>query len=167
MTKKLLISLILTCVLTFSVAYGTYAYFTSSASSTQNVFTSGNLTITGPGTMTTDLSVSNLAPGTVVGPKTVTVNNSGSLTFKYKISVAPHADNPLYNGNTPLQVSINNGAWTNIRELNVMLGTVEPNQAGTFTIAFKLPETADNTYQGVSADFTFLFDATQTENTIF
>ncbi|MCR4430422.1 MAG: CalY family protein [Tepidanaerobacteraceae bacterium] len=164
MRRNIIISLVLIGLLAFGIGFGTFAYFTSQATSQNNTFTAGTLTIDSPGQLTASLAVGNIYPGWTTS-KTITVHNSGSLDFKYRISVQPLAGNMLYDGATPLQVSINGGAYTNINSLGyVELGNIAAGQDGTFTIAFKLPEAADNSYQGASGTFTFVFDATQTSN---
>lgn len=165
MKKKAIISLVLIAVMAFGIGAGSFAWFTSQATSTNNEFKAGTLTIDSPGTITADLAeINNIYPSWNKS-KTVTVHNSGSLDFKYRISVQPLEGNILYDGETPLQVKINDGSWTNINELGyVELGTIAAGQDGQFDIAFQLPSEADNEYQGASATFTFVFDATQTTN---
>lgn len=164
MRRNIIISLVLIGLLSFGIGFGTFAYFTSQATSENNTFTAGTLVIDSPGTITANLNVGNIYPGWSV-TKTVTVTNSGSLDFKYRMSVEELAGNILYDGDTPLQVSINGGDFVNIDEMGyVELGTIAAGHTGTFTIAFKLPEAADNDYQGATGTFTFVFDATQTGN---
>jgi predicted ribosomally synthesized peptide with SipW-like signal peptide len=164
MKRNIIISLVLIGLLAFGIGFGTFAYFTSQATSTDNTFTAGTLIIDSPGTLTAELAVGNIYPGWTTN-KTITIHNSGSLDFKYRISVQPNTGNMLYDGATPLQVSINGGAFTNINALGyVELGTIAAGADGQFTIAFKLPEAANNSYQGASGTFTFVFDATQTTN---
>lgn len=164
MRRNIIISMVLIGLLAFGIGFGTFAYFTSQATSEDNTFATGTLTIDSPGKLTADLDVGNIYPGWTTS-KTITVHNSGSLEFKYRISVQPNTGNILYDGATPLQVSINGGAFTNINALGyVELGTIAAGEDGTFTIAFKLPEAANNDYQNASGTFTFVFDATQTTN---
>lgn len=164
MTRNIFISLVLIGLLAFGIGFGTFAWFTSQATSDNNTFTSGTLVIDSPGRLTADLDVYNIYPGWSKS-KTITVHNSGSLDFKYRMSVKALPDNKLYDGPTPLMVKINNGDFKEIDELgNVELGTIAAGQDGTFTITFKLPEAANNDYQEASGTFTFVFDATQTAN---
>lgn len=164
MKKKAIISLVLIAMMAFGIGAGSFAWFTSQATSTDNVFEAGTLTIDSPGTITTDLlEVNNIYPSWNQSNE-VTVHNSGSLDFKYRVSVEELTGNILFDGDTPLQVSVNNGTWTDINKLGyVELGTIEAGQDGEFEIAFRLPEEADNDYQNVSANFTFVFDAAQVE----
>lgn len=166
MKFRVLISFVLIGLLAFAAGLGTVAYFTSTATSTDNTFTAGTLNIASPGTISSSLPVGNIFPGWESGTKTVTVSNTGSLDFKYRISVAALTGNRLYDGVTPLQVSVNGGDFKDISKLGyVELGTIAAQGTGTFTIAFKLPATADNAYQGATGTFQFVFDATQTNNT--
>lgn len=168
MKKKAIISLVLIAMLAFGIGAGSFAWFTSQATSTDNVFTAGTLTIDSPGTIaTSDLGVSNIYPSWNES-KTVTVHNNGSLDFKYRMSVQALTENILYDGTTPLQVKVNGGDWENINALGVdgyiELGTIAAGGDDTFTIAFRLPEAANDTYQAASGTFSFVFDATQTTN---
>ncbi|MTI69373.1 MAG: hypothetical protein FH751_03825 [Firmicutes bacterium] len=166
MKKKVLLSVLLVGLLAFGAGMGTFAWFTDTATSNDNVFETGTLTIDDPGELTAQMTVDNIYPGWTSDEKEITVTNSGSIDFKYRISVEALTDNILYDGATPLQVKINDGAYVNINELgNVELGEITAaDDTGTFNIQFKLPEAANNDYQNQSATFTFAFDATQTEN---
>lgn len=167
MKKSLLISLVLIGVMAFGLGIGTYAYFTSQATSEDNTFATGTLVIDSPGTLTTaEMGVDNIYPGWS-DSRGVTVHNSGSLEFKYRVRVDsdPLVGNPLYDGDTPLQVSFDGVNYTDIDALDyVELGTIAAGGDGTFNIYFKLPEAADNDYQGAEATLTFVFDATQVGN---
>lgn len=165
MKKKAIISLVLISLMAFGIGAGSFAWFTSQATSTDNVFTAGTLEIEGPGTITSEmLNVSNIYPSWQES-KAVKIKNIGSLDFKCRMSVKPLTGNKLYDGPTPLQVSVNGGAYKDIDELGyVGLGQLGAGKEGSCTIVFRLPEAADNEYQGASATFEFVFDATQTEN---
>lgn len=165
MVKKLMIfaSLgILLVLLTLNSATG--AWFTDSKASSKNLFQTGILNIEGPGAMTSGINVDNIYPGWQSGdePKSITIINSGTLDFDYSISCEPLDGNLLYNGPTPIQVNINESGFVNINELDsVFLGSINRNSTGTFTIRFRLPETADNLYSEQTAAFIFRFDALQ------
>ncbi len=168
MKKRLFLTLVLVGLLAFGVGMGTFAWFTSTATSTDNVFETGTLDIMGPGEsgIVADMAVGNIYPSWTSGAKTITVTNSGSLDFKYRISVEALTENILYDGDTPLQVSVNDGDFVDIDEMGyVELGDIDAGQTGTFTIEFKLPQEADNDYQDADATFSFVFDATQIGNT--
>lgn len=166
MSKKAILSLVLIGLLAFGAGLGSYAWFTSQATSTGNVFETGTLEIGGDDgvvqQLTSEMSVDNIYPSWTSGVKTINVENTGSLEFKYRMSVEALAENLLYDGATPLQVSVNGGAFTDIDELGyVELGNIAANSTGTFTIEFMLPQEANNDYQGATAAFAFVFDATQ------
>lgn len=166
MSKKALLSLLLIGVLAFGAGLGTYAWFTSQATSTDNVFETGTLKIGTDGDVQQILNVGNIHPNWESEVKTITVQNTGSLEFKYRMSVEALTNNLLYDGDTPLQVEVNNGGFVDINELGfVSLGNIAAGESATFTIQFKLPKEANNDYQNASADFTFVFDATQVQNT--
>lgn len=165
MKKKAIISLVLIALMAFGIGAGSFAWFTSQATSTDNVFTAGTLIIENPGTITSGmLNVSNIYPSWQES-KVVTIKNIGSLDFKCRMSVKPLTGNILYDGSTPLQVSVNDGAYIDIDELGyVDLGQLAAGANGLCTLGFRLPEAANNDYQAASATFEFVFDATQTTN---
>jgi len=91
-SKRLLISLSLIAMMAFAVGMGTYAYFTSQATSTSNAFTAGTLTVglTANTSTTTPFSVSGeLQPGDIVtksdantvGPTVIEIKNNGTLNL--------------------------------------------------------------------------------------
>lgn len=166
MKKRALLSLLLIGVLAFGAGLGTYAWFTSQATSTDNVFETGTLKIDDNGNVQQILEIENIYPSWTSEVKTITVENTGSLEFKYRMSVEALTNNPLYDGDTPLQVKVNDNDFVDINKLGyVELGNIGAGQNGTFTIQFKLPKEANNDYQNARADFTFVFDATQVQNT--
>lgn len=166
MSKKALLSLLLIGVLAFGAGLGTFAWFTSQATSTDNVFETGTLKIGDNEAIQEILTVENIYPEWTSEAKTITVENTGSLKFKYRMSVEALTDNILYDGITPLQVKVNESAFVDIDELGyVDLGEIEAGASGTFTIQFMLPKEANNDYQDKDANFTFVFDATQVQNT--
>ncbi|EOD01702.1 TasA family protein [Caldisalinibacter kiritimatiensis] len=166
MKKRMILSLVLVGLLAFGVGMGTFAWFTSQATSENNVFETGTLVIDDPGALTANMTVDNIYPSWVSEEKTITVHNSGSLDFKYRMSVEALTDNILYDGDTPLQISVNGADFVDINQLAyVDLGEIAAGSDGTFTVQFKLPDEANNDYQDESATFTFVFDATQTGNT--
>ncbi|WP_176461728.1 TasA family protein [Anaeromicrobium sediminis] len=185
MNRKVLLSMLLIGVLMFGVGMGTYAYFTSVATSENNLFETGTLEIGDINTMdqvTIAASSTGIYPGWTSGVKTINVNNNGTLELQYRMSVSQFNDTAidslpasmntlLYDGATPLQVSINGGTPQNINALGVNgfvnLGTIPANQSGTFTIEFSLPTAANNLYKNATGDFDFLFEATQVGNNAY
>lgn len=102
MNKKLIISLVMIGILAFGAGLGTYAWFTSTATSTGNTYQSGTLAIDVDGSLENDnkfelLSADNIAPGDVIGEKTIEIDNRGSLNiamFKRFILTAPEGVQP-------------------------------------------------------------------------
>ncbi|MFA5523529.1 MAG: TasA family protein [Tissierellales bacterium] len=165
MSKKALLSLLLIGVLAFGAGLGTFAWFTSQATSTDNVFETGTLIIGENEEIEHILTVENIYPSWESEVKEIEVKNTGSLEFKYRMSVEALIGNLLYDGTTPLQVKVDNGEFTDINDLGyVELGTIKPSETGTFEIQFRLPQEADNEYQDAQASITFVFDATQVNN---
>lgn len=184
MNKKLLISLVMIGVMAFGAGIGSYAWFTSNATSTDNVFETGYLEITGPDTMVGASwnTPSNIYPSWTSGEQTITVTNSGTLDLRYRIGlVAPTElsvdEEELLDA---LEVRIENAAGTNLTDVSgdgfVSLGALTPTEigsivategvdTGTFGIEFRLPSTVGNELNivgGVDLDVDFLFEATQT-----
>ncbi len=185
MKRNLLISLVLIGILAFGLGVGSYAYFTSQAKSENNTFATGTLVIDSPGSLTKNMTVDNIYPGWYSDIKTIKVHNSGTLDLKCRMSVLPNAGNPLYDGDTPLEVAAYwipfvNGSESEektdqasllpmYKKINAMgyvdLGGFIPSgKDGTLIVGFRLPEAANNAYQGIKGDFTFVFDATQVKN---
>lgn len=144
---------------------GTFAYFTSQAENTDNVFTSGTLIIgtsnQGPnvGTMT----FGNAQPGDHYA-YTINVNNLGSLPFWYAVTAQlASEDSELYQA---LVVSINGGIDQPLSsvaglvlDLNLVAGAGED-----VTFDIKLPRSAGNALQGKSCTIDFVFNAGQVNN---
>lgn len=169
MDKKKIISLIAAGVMMvgITVSLGTGAWFTNNKTSNANAFKAGTLRLGEPGTITSGMSLDNIYPGWTAS-KTVTINNAGSLPLKYKMSVTPLSNNVLYDGNTPLQVNVNNQGFVDINKLGeVFLGQIAARSNGNFDIAFKLPGTAGNDYANITASFDFNFTAAQVNDTSF
>ncbi|MTI48865.1 MAG: hypothetical protein FH761_13555 [Firmicutes bacterium] len=89
MTKKALLSITLIGLLAFGVGMGTYAWFTSQATSSNNSFATGTLALAtaGEGSINIDLNTANLQPGDILtGDDTtefasITIENDGSLNM--------------------------------------------------------------------------------------
>lgn len=166
MNKKAILGLALVGTLTFGAGLGTMAWFTSAATSQANVFTTGRLTLDSPGTITSDMQVGNVYPGWS-GTKKVSIKNSGTLDLKYKMNVN-ELNNILYNGTTPMLVTINGQGPVEINKLGeVYLGEIPAGETKTFDIGFRMPTTANNDYQNKQASFTFNFTAAQIDDATF
>ncbi|WP_026478955.1 SipW-dependent-type signal peptide-containing protein [Alkaliphilus transvaalensis] len=163
MNKKLLISLLLIGVLAFGAGLGTMAWFTNSSSSANNVFQTGTLAISGPANkdISSTFDVGNIYP-TWSDSKTITVKNTGSLPFKYRVSVSSTRDTLLYKGEDGLRIQIGDGPQMPLNQLvNYDLGVIAAGEQGLLNITFSLPATANNQYQALKDSFTFTFEATQ------
>lgn len=87
------------------IGAGSYAYFTSKATSTSNIIQAGTLKMkvnngdNGTNFMTKDINVKNIYPGYKSEPQTFKIRNDGNLAMKVRISTTKiNIDNILYNG---------------------------------------------------------------------
>ncbi|HYE12649.1 MAG TPA: TasA family protein [Patescibacteria group bacterium] len=119
MNKKVIISLVLVALMGFGTAIGTYAWFTSQATSNDNVFTAGTLTV---GLNTNELEgveknfavTGNLQPGDTItrdaignaGYAKIEIVNEGNLDLFY-------FDNFVLKGNDKLAEAIIIKNWKN------------------------------------------------------
>lgn len=179
MRMKVLISLILIAAMAFGIGAGSYAWFTSSATSTNNVFATGTLELDGiEDEIFTEgvLDVDNIYPSWS-SYKDITVINNGTLDFMYRLtsidleaSSAKHGidQDILYSGKNGLEVSFDGNNWMKVNDAkNVYLGVIpaeENNNQRTFRIHYRLPWQANDDYQGATATLKFNFLATQLEN---
>lgn len=165
MNKKLVISLVLIGVLAFGLGLGSYAWFTSTATSSNNLFETGTLVIDVDSPIITVADFSNIYPSWNSGVKEYEVRNEGTLDLKYRMRVEGTAGDRLFDGATPLQVSINGGTFVNMNQVEtVYIGEIAAGAAGGLELRFRLPSEADNEYQNETASFTFVFEATQVDN---
>lgn len=177
MKKRLVISLVLVGLLAFGAGLGTYAWFTSSATSTDNIFTTGTLSVncatpSTPGTVTVTESDSvvlgNLQPGDKQS-FSFDVSNTGSLNMQYRFKL-DNISGDLSTGSHPLKVSFDNGTtWINIADSGYVGtdGTLQIATGGPavpHTVLVELPTSADNFYQGKTVTFKVVIEATQVGN---
>lgn len=173
MNKKLIIILAMIGILAFGAGLGSYAWFTSEAVSSDNVFQTGTLKIgdeidNGEGRIVaTQIGFDNIYP---VWQQTfpVTVENNGSLDFKYgieKIELKAGGSDLLYSGAYGLEVSFNGEDFIDVNDVDFeYLGQIAAGGSGSFNATFRLPQDADDTYQGQNATLIINFYATQVEN---
>jgi predicted ribosomally synthesized peptide with SipW-like signal peptide len=76
--KKVLFA-IMAIVLCVGLMGSAFAYFTDSATSANNSFTAGTLSIHATDTFSTPFVLPNMAPGDVTGPYTIIIRNTGSI----------------------------------------------------------------------------------------
>ncbi len=128
------------------VAGGTWAFFSDTETSGGNQFSAGTLDLKLSDTNETDqdgvtasFGGSTLKPGDTVGPSTVTLKNTGTLTadhvdIKFQNTVT---DNPSYNA-ADLGV--------NIADMGTILTVSALSYGGTSLLTQSVPGTFDNTY---------------------
>lgn len=174
MKKRLVLIILLIGLLAFGIGMGTYAWFTSIVTSTDNVFKTGTLVIKNPGNGVFAkgiLDVKNIYPGWSRSAQ-ITIENAGTLDFKFKLSSiilqsSNDDDGILYNGAHGLEISFDNQKWYKVNEITnyVFDGQIDSKGKRDINIYYKLPKAAGNEYQGKSVTLEFNFVATQTENT--
>jgi len=165
MKKKAIISLILIAVMAFGIGAGSYAWFTSQATSTNNVFAAGTLVIGVP-EVDDKVGVFNVEtwePGKSE-TKTIEVKNLGTLPFKYRVSASMVEGEALYNKLDLVikkgDVEIYDGKLAGLSNLQVSDNLDKDGVENlSFTVSF--PEDAGNEYQGLSTKVNFVFDAAQ------
>lgn len=105
MNKKLIISLVMIGVMAFGAGLGTFAWFTSDATSTENTFESGTLNLNvnndTNGEYALDLgTINNVAPGDVFTEEEIVIKNDGSLDLawagKFEVTGDTELANALY-----------------------------------------------------------------------
>jgi predicted ribosomally synthesized peptide with SipW-like signal peptide len=177
MNKKVIISLVLVALMGFGTAIGTFAWFTSQATSDANTFKTGTLSIGGlAGTSALrTFTLSNLYPG-LEGSKSdyITVKNNGSINLQYSVSANYDTGDgtgyaPLYNI-AKVKVTKASGDVVyngNLNALNKALvnATLPVGKSETLNFTVSLPDETNNDYQGKTAKVNFVFDATQNRNT--
>lgn len=169
MNKKVLISILLIGVMAFGIGMGTFAYFTSQATSANNIFETGTLEIGLGENASGFINASNWQPGDSTTAN-LAVSNTGSLELKYRISAAMAAggDAALYN---ELMISIFKGEQQLYSGLlkdmaPVLPGNIAVGESDNLTFTVSLPDSGapQNHLQGLNAGVVFTFDATQINN---
>lgn len=168
MKRVVLIVILLLCVIGTGISLGTYAWFTSQATTENNVFQSGELVIGVPNNGTNDgfINLANLFPGKSVNAS-LDVKNMGDVLFKYKIStIKTGGDQGLFD---ILTLTISDGTTKIydglLKDINKEIGNIEPDKSQTLQFTIKMPESAGNNCQSKMTTTKFIFDATQVENT--
>lgn len=175
MNRKSIAALAIAAVMTAGVGASSYAWFTSQATSVNNIVQTGTLLISGtnPDSSLKAFTITNLYPGTE-GSKTdnITVKNNGSINLQYKVSAAyKDGEANLYN---IAQVKVTKASGEiiyngNVNALSGYLANSNLPVGSEETLYFTvtLPENADDSYQGKTAYINFIFDASQYNNTSF
>lgn len=86
MNKKVIISLVLIAVMAFGAGLGTFAWFTSQATSGDNTFATGTLKVELNESDKAEVEFSNLYPGMPEIRKEYTIENAGTLPLDFRIS---------------------------------------------------------------------------------
>jgi predicted ribosomally synthesized peptide with SipW-like signal peptide len=169
MNRKSIAALAVAAVMTVGVGASSYAWFTSQATSVNNVVQTGTLVIGGPsGTATLKhFTLNNLYPGKD-GSKSenITIRNNGSINLKYTVSSTfKSGEGNLYNI-ANVAVKNNSGVILYNGKLNLLNKALANKsllvgEAETLNFTVSLPESADNQYQGKAANVDFVFDASQ------
>lgn len=171
MKKRLILTTIIIGILSFGIGMGTFAYFTSTATSKGNVFAAGTLKLGIPneGDNAGFINFENKQPGESVEAKLV-VKNFGTLPFRYNASAANESDaSDVHSLYGILKLVVKSGdkeIYTgNLSGFNKEVNTnlaAGAEETLTFTLTF--PEDSGNDYQGKKANIKFVFDATQVKN---
>lgn len=169
MNRKSITALAVAAVMTLGVAASSYAWFTSQATSVNNVAQTGTLVLGGPAGNSTlkAFTLNNLYPG-AQGSKSenITIRNNGSINLQYTVSstykggadnlyniaqvkIAKPSGDVVYNG----YLNALNKALVNT---SLLVGESE-----TLNFTVSLLDDADNQYQGKTAYVDFVFDANQ------
>jgi len=163
MRMKVLISLILIAAMAFGIGAGSYAWFTSTAKSEDNVFTAGTLEIEANEKYSFTKDIDNIYPSWE-DSNTITIKNVGTLPLKFKVTMTA-SDGDLFKGEYPLQISINGGPYVNVGEFEPFVyNNLDRDSEIDLVMSYRFPEGAGNDYQGATGTLSFTIDATQTEN---
>lgn len=172
MKKRMILALMLIGLLAFGAGLGTYAWFTSQATSTDNVFQTGTLKMSATESAGGVISVTNQQPGDSKD-YTVTIahDSNSTLPFRYKliptvtadadladdlvITIVKNENITIFNGTINLLDQVNG------YEINENLAV---DKSDVLTITLTLPTSAENDCQGKSAEIDFEFRATQLLN---
>jgi len=189
--RKILTSLMIIAVVAVLITAGAMAVFTDQQTNTDNVFTTGTVTL-GIDPATAMFTVSDMAPGDVVYGG-LNVTNDGSLELRYAMTTTAD-DTSTLDEQLDLTIDVvtddgDDDVWytadDGVGELNIygsngVLSSaffgdpVTGNQTGDRTLASlaserlrftaTLPLDTDDTYQGANCTVAFVFDAEQTAN---
>jgi outer membrane biosynthesis protein TonB len=114
------------------------------------------------------VSLADLVPGDSMS-RTITVQNSGSLAFRYTVSATQTASTLLWTDPTDgLQLTVRTAGGTllyagPLAGLGYLAGptTLAPGTSELLSYTVAFPGTAANTFQGLTQDLTLVFDAIQ------
>jgi len=151
---------------------GSSASFTATSLNPGNQFVTATLSLTNDKSVAGSLiTLANMVPGDTA-TRTVTLTNSGNVSFTYSFSASQSNNTLLWSDATNgLQVTATRGATTLYsgalkNMLNVAVATPVA-AAGTDAIVyvFSFPAAAGNTFQALTQDLTITYTATQLAGT--
>lgn len=165
MKKRLLLSFMMIALVAALVGGATFAAFTSSASNSNNSFTSGSINLLADGVTTTNsFNVTGMIPG-ATGTDTFAVSNNGTLALRYKMTLTKTGDTGFLTGVAPaVIITVKDSTGTPIvfdasgvsdyRPLAALTGSEN------LTVEYSFPDRADNNdFQGKTGSFSIALDA--------
>ena len=176
-TKMWIVALVL-LALAAGLAVASVSLFTSSSANADNTFTAGALSHSNSKEGAAILTASGMVPGDTETGR-VTIQNTGDVSGKFRLSKSNLSDTPGPNGGKLSQVlrlkivdstrtarTIYNGALNAMP--SIYLGTWEADEQHTYSFTVTFPNggtppsatTGDNAYQGSSTKVQFNWDAT-------
>ena len=167
--KMVLVALVLAVAVAIPSIGGTFADFTASTSNPGNVFQTATLTMTTDHPAADFVQIGDMIPGDSA-TRTVTVSNTGSVPFTYAVTMANEggpASAMWTNGVNGLQVELSNAVGVLYDGPVASLSSVETGievAAGStevLTYVFSMPNSAGNSFQGLSQGVGITYDATQ------
>jgi predicted ribosomally synthesized peptide with SipW-like signal peptide len=82
-SKKILASIVVIGILALAMGWGTYSWFTDTETSSSNTFTAGTLDVGLQELETTEITISNMAPGDLTGDWVINITNTGTLNLAW------------------------------------------------------------------------------------
>lgn len=150
MRRKIFVSMFMIALVAALVGGATFAYFSDTATNTNNSFAAGTLDIgNAEWTASGDFVVTNSFPGDTK-TKEFTVKNTGSLPFNFNYSVVGAGD--LFGGANPSSVTATDNDADN---------QLAPGETAIITVTFSMPTAAGNEYQGKQGTATITVNANQ------
>ena len=147
------------------------ADFTATTTNPGNQFGSATLTASNDKSAAASLvSIANMVPGDTAA-RTVTITNTGNVSFTYTTGISATASTALWTDTTNgLQVTVTRGATTlytgALKNLSIGASpTIAAAGTDTLNFSFSLPTTAGNSMQSLTQDFTITYTATQLAGT--
>lgn len=150
MKKKILGSMLMISLVAALVGGATFAYFSDSATNSNNSFAAGTLLIDDAALSVSGAwDVTNAYPG-MSATKTFTVKNAGSLPFKFTYSMA--GTGALFGGDNPSTLTVTDEDGDD---------QLAPNESAVITAKFAMPDVAGNEYQNAAGTAVLTVNASQ------